>query len=90
MLLPVVLEFNQEAVADRLAKLSAEFGGGDAAGRVRELNARIGIRPRLRDYGVSEAILPQLADKAVQDGCHQLNPRPCTREDLLELYRRAW
>jgi len=31
-----------------------------------------------------------LADKAFEDGCHQLNPRPCTREDLLALYKYAW
>jgi len=54
------------------------------------LNSRIGIKPRLRDWGVTEEILPRLADKAIQDGCHQLNPRPCTREDLLALYRDAW
>ena len=49
----------------------------------------VGIAPHLRDFGITEAALPSLADKAFQDGCHQLNPRPCTREDLLELYRRA-
>jgi alcohol dehydrogenase class IV len=43
----------------------------------------------LRDYGVTEAALPSLADKAFEDGCHQLNPRPCTRADLLALYRAA-
>lgn len=90
VLLPTVIEYNRRIVEDRLAKLSAELGGGDPAQRVRELNQRIGIKPRLRDYGVSEEILPKLADKAIQDGCHQLNPRPCTREDLLTLYRNAW
>ncbi|MBI1788092.1 MAG: iron-containing alcohol dehydrogenase [Acidobacteria bacterium] len=90
VLLPVVLEYNQSEAAERLAELAAEFGGGGVAERVRELNRRAGIRPRLRDYGVSEEALPKLADKAIQDGCHQLNPRPCTREDLLALYRAAW
>jgi len=56
---------------------------------VRDLNRRVGIAPRLRDYGVTEAALPSLADKAFEDGCHQLNPRPCTRADLLALYRAA-
>ena len=62
---------------------------GDPPERVRELNRRLGIKPRLRDWGVTEEILPALADKAIQDGCHQLNPRPCTREDLLHLYKEA-
>ena len=90
ILLPAVLEFNESAVPERIAHLAALFGGGNAAERVRELNGRVSIKPRLRDWGVTEAILPALADKAVEDGCHQLNPRPCTREDLLALYRQAY
>jgi 4-hydroxybutyrate dehydrogenase len=90
ILLPVVLEYNQSAVPDRIQHLAALFGGGDAAERVRELNRKISIKPRLRDWGVSESSLPGLADKAVQDGCHQLNPRACTRDDLLALYRQAF
>jgi len=90
ILLPAVLEYNRSAEPERIAHLATLLGGGDAADRVRELNHRVSIKPRLRDWGVSEAILPALADKAVQDGCHQLNPRSCTREDLLELYRQAY
>jgi len=90
VLLPVVLEFNRSAAGGRMGDLSELFGGGDPAERVRELNRRLGIKPRLRDWGVAEEALPGLADKAIQDGCHQLNPRSCTREDLLALYRAAW
>jgi len=89
VLLPFVLEFNRAAVPQRLDDLAAQFGGGDIVAHVRDLNRRAGIRPRLRDYGVTEDVLPALADKAIEDGCHQLNPRPCTREDLLALYRAA-
>lgn len=89
VLLPFVLEYNRPVVSGRLAELAALFGGGDIVERVRELNRRVGIAPRLRDYGVAEAALEGLADKAIQDGCHQLNPRPCTRDDLLALYREA-
>jgi hypothetical protein len=90
VLLPVVLEFNRGAAGGRMGDLSELLGGGDPAERVRELNRRLGIKPRLRDWGVAEEALPGLADKAIQDGCHQLNPRSCTREDLLALYRAAW
>ena len=89
VLLPVVLEYNRPAVTGRFADLAAPCGGGDFVARVRELNRRVGIAPRLRDYGITEAALESLADKAIQDGCHQNNPRPCTRDDLLELYRQA-
>ncbi|MGD0359383.1 MAG: iron-containing alcohol dehydrogenase [Bryobacteraceae bacterium] len=89
VLLPFVLEFNRPAVERRLRDLEAQFGGGEIVAAVRDLNRRVGIAPHLRDYGVTEAVLPALADKAIQDGCHLLNPRPCTREDLLALYRAA-
>jgi alcohol dehydrogenase class IV len=90
VLLPVVLEFNREISASRLADLAVRFQVADAVERVRELNRVAAIKPRLRDYGVPESALPALADKAVQDGCHLLNPRPCTRDDLLALYRQAY
>jgi alcohol dehydrogenase class IV len=89
VLLPYVLEFNRLSVGTRLADLALQCGGGDFVEHVRELNRRCAIAPRLRDYGITEAALDRLADKAIQDGCHQLNPRPCSREDLLELYRQA-
>jgi len=90
VLLPVVLEFNRVVSAARLADLAALFRCADVAEHVRELNRICGVAPRLRDHGIPEAALESLAGKAFQDGCHQLNPRPCTREDLLDLYRRAW
>jgi 4-hydroxybutyrate dehydrogenase len=89
VMLPFVLEFNRSAVSARLEELAKQFDGGEIAASVRELNRRAGIAPRLRDYGVTEAALPGLADKAIQDGCHQLNPRACTRDDLLALYGAA-
>ena len=87
VLLPAVLEYNEPMVSSRLKDL---FGDTNAADQIRALNARLNIAPRLRDYGVTEEILPKLADKAVEDGCHQNNPRACTREDLLYLYRAAY
>jgi 4-hydroxybutyrate dehydrogenase len=86
ILLPTVLEYNEPAVSQRIRDLLGDVG----ATMIRELNERLNIAPRLRDYGVSEAILPKLADKAIQDGCHQNNPRLCRREDLLELYRQVY
>jgi len=90
VVLPFVLEFNRQAAADRMRDLAAQCGGGEIADQVRELNHRVGIAPRLREYGVAENSLPALAAKAIQDGCHQLNPRPCTQDDLLGMYRTAW
>jgi 4-hydroxybutyrate dehydrogenase len=89
VLLPVVLEFNRTAVPERFHDLERHLGK-DILACTRELNEICCISPRLRDYGIPEHALPSLADKAIQDGCHQLNPRPCTRDLLLELYQEAW
>jgi 4-hydroxybutyrate dehydrogenase len=89
VLLPPVLEFNRSSVPARFADLEHALGK-DIASCTRELNEICGISSRLRDYGIPENALPALADKAVQDGCHLLNPRSCTREDLLRLYREVW
>jgi alcohol dehydrogenase class IV len=89
VLLPVVLEYNRESVPGRFRRLEQELGC-DPIDRVRELNRICGISSRLRDHGIPEDALPSLAAKASEDACHLLNPRPCTREDLLALYRAAW
>lgn len=89
VLLPIVLEFNRSAVPDRFRELQHQLGK-DIADCTRELNQICDIAPRLRDYGIPEDALPQLAQKAIQDGCHLSNPIPCTIDILLSLYRRAW
>jgi alcohol dehydrogenase class IV len=89
VLLPAVLEFNRATVPEQFRALERHLGK-DIARCTRELNEVCEIAPRLRDYGIPESALPSLADKAVQDGCHLLNPRPCDRDTLLMLYRMAW
>jgi alcohol dehydrogenase class IV len=90
VLLPHVLDFNRDAASARLVTLARHIGCDDMAARTRELNSICGIAPRLRDHGVPLEALPSLAAKAIQDGCHQLNPRRCSESDLLELYRQSW
>ena len=55
-----------------------------------DLNRRIGITQSLAELGVKEEQFPELVAKAFADPCHQTNPRPCSKEDLLELYRQAY
>ena len=89
VLLPVVLEWNRASVPERYNDL-AHAMGGDPVERVKELNTICGIHPRLRDYGIPEDALEMLAGKAIEDGCHLSNPRPCTKQDLLDLYKQGW
>lgn len=89
VLLPAVLEFNRSAVPNRFAELKRHLGK-DIAECTAELNEICGIAPRLRDYGIPQDALAPLADKSLEDGCHLLNPRPCTRDSLLHLYQASW
>jgi 4-hydroxybutyrate dehydrogenase len=97
--LPSVIEFNRAVAQARIARTARALGirEGDAetlafesAGAVRNLRQKIGLPERLADVGVPEDALPRLAELAVQDPCHAGNPRPCTTEDFLTLYKSAY
>lgn len=91
--LPAVVAFNEQAVTERVLHASLLLGGsaepGACAAAVAAFRRRVGLPDGLRAAGVEEARLPALADKAMEDACHRGNPRPCTRDDLLGLYRAS-
>ena len=39
--------------------------------------------------GVTSDMIPLLARKAMEDACHQSNPRPCSEADMITLYEKA-
>ncbi|MBW1924053.1 MAG: iron-containing alcohol dehydrogenase [Deltaproteobacteria bacterium] len=94
LMLPHVMRFNAPEAGERyrealgfmgLAATSAE----DAADRMAELVAESGLPTRLQDLGVKEDDLERLAEEALADISLPVNPVPCTREDLIALYRKA-
>lgn len=92
--LPAVVEFNAAAVERRLATIAALLGGAPTAGgcaeALRQLRSRIGLPAGLGAAGVPREKLDTLADLAFQDACHLSNPRPCSRDDLRQLYEAAF
>ena len=99
MCLPAVLDFNRSAVADKLANVARILGvraddadtlAFECAGAVRALREQVGLPDGLRAAGIPEEGLPRLADLAFEDPCHQENPRPCTREDLMKMYLASY
>ena len=38
---------------------------------------------------MTSADIPALVDVAINDTCHQTNPRPCTREDFERIFAEA-
>jgi alcohol dehydrogenase class IV len=96
--LPAVLDFNRSAVPERISRIAKLMGvraddvetlAFECSGAVRALRKKIGIPEGLGAAGVKEEDLPRLAALAVEDVAHQLNPRPCTEDDMLALYRAS-
>ena len=101
LVLADVVRFNREAARDAYVRAAHYFGAstrrsGDGddveafATAIEQLNADIGLPASLSAAGVSQDDLPRLADLAFEDACHTLNPRPCSRDDLLSLYEAAY
>ncbi len=91
--LPAVLEFNEGAVPERVAVLASRLGAGSEVGAaalaVRRFRREVGLPDGLGAAGVRAEQLAALADEAADDGCHASNPRPCSRDALLALYRAS-
>jgi len=95
ILLPQIVRFNAEVVGGAYRELELERavpqrGNGfqeALARRLEALYASSGLPTRLRDYGVEEEALGELAIDAKKQWTAQFNPRPVTAEDFLEFYR---
>ena len=103
MLLPTVMRFNGEdpATAQRFREILMNIGRPDAehlndqdvintfVWMISELSKTVGIDTKITDYGAKEEDFEMLAEKAMNDPCKPGNPREVTKEDFVELYRRA-
>ena len=87
--LPPALRFNQPEVPDALAALADALGTDDPPGRVEEL-ARLGGFERLRDHGVPEAELPEVAAETAARPAARANPRAASPADVESLLRSIW
>ena len=97
MMLPIVMEFNQEATGDKF-KYIAEAMGVDTTGMdqaayrraaidaVRQLSADVGIPTRLE--AMKEEDLEFLAQSAAADACAPGNPKAASVDDFKALFRK--
>ncbi len=96
-----VMRFNMEVAAAEYALVARCFGintfdmpereaAGKAIEAVAEINKRIGIPVSLAQAGVKKEQLALLSKKAFEDACHLTNPRSCTKEELLMIYKEAY
>ncbi len=86
--LPPALRYNARYAPAAIRRFG-EAVDGDPVQRVEELTALGGIT-RLRELGVPEADLPELAASTAQRGGNQANPHPATPREIEELLRSVW
>ena len=103
MLLPTVMRFNGEnsETAGRFRDILCEIGRPDAKDlndqdvintfvwMISELSKSVGVTQKITDYGAKEEDFEMLAEKAMEDPCKPGNPRDVSKEDFIELFRRA-
>lgn len=97
MMLPIVMEFNQEYTGEKYKAIAEAFGvdttGMDQAtyckaaiDAVQQLSIDVGIPTKLEK--LQEADLPFLCESAAADACAPGNPRPATLEDFEAMFRK--
>ena len=100
IILPHVMEFNALAVPRKLIEVGQAMGeplaglGEMAAARravssVEQLEADIGIPPRLSDVGVQREAIAAMAVDAMKSGNIPINPRRTVQSDIEALFERA-
>ncbi len=101
LLLPTVMEFNMPSCEKKYCRIatamgvdvsgmSVEEGARAAVEAVRKLSLDLGIPQTLREIGIPEEALEQLANDAFNDVCTGGNPREITEADILELYKKVY
>ncbi|RPH28818.1 L-threonine dehydrogenase [Buttiauxella warmboldiae] len=100
VLLPYVQQFNSSAAAGRLRDVAAAMGVevtnmSDAEGAqvcisaIQELASSVNIPAGLRQLGVKEKDIAELATNALKDACGLTNPVQATHEEIVAIYLAA-
>jgi len=98
VMLPHVIHFNAMTVPELYEDLIEEAGlhNGHVGGAAETLSVHLARLMKLADLpttlsacGVSDGILPLLAEEAAQQWTARFNPRPVTERDIIELYQAA-
>jgi len=87
--LPPALRYNQAVAAAEIQRFGRAMETEDPIGRTVEL-ARLGGFERLRDLGVPEDELDEVAAATAERPALRLNPRPARREEILVLLRSVY
>lgn len=102
VLLPYVMEFNAPYTGEKFREIARAMGVKDvdkmsqeeyrraAIDAVKQLKKDVNIPETLKDINVKEEDLEALSEAAMDDVCTGGNPRPCSKELVLEVYKKAF
>ena len=102
VLLPYVMEFNAPYTGSKFREIARAMGvkGVDsmseeqyrkaAIDAVKQLKKDVNIPETLKEIGVKEEDLEALSEAAMADVCTGGNPRPCSKELVFEVYKKAF
>lgn len=100
ILLPVVEEFNRNAVPERFAQIASAMGvdtstmsiedaSQAALKAIRELSRRVGIPSGFAKFGIVPGDIERWIEPALKDPCTPGNPKTLTANDVRNLYLKA-
>jgi 4-hydroxybutyrate dehydrogenase len=92
VILPCVLRFNESHAAEKYAALRLVMHlkpEADLAGAIAELSRDLSLPASLADMGLSDDVIPLMAQRAFEDHSTATNPRPVTVADYDTLLREA-
>jgi maleylacetate reductase len=87
--LPLALRFNHPVAAKEIESFGDAMGTDDPVAKVEHLG-RLGGFGRLRDFGIPEDELEDVAEAVVQRPGAKANPRTASAEEVAELLRTVW
>jgi len=91
IVLPYVVDYNRQSAGGAYGLVERRCGlTSSLLATLVDLRRATGIPHTLEAAGVDRGLLEELADQAIADGCHAMNPRPCTRADLRALFVAAF
>lgn len=101
ILLPHVLKFNGTVCPNLFKNMGKAFGLdmnnlndeeiiNKVVEAVQELSKKLQIPQTLKEIGIPEHMIPELAKQAIKDPCTSGNPRNVTVEDIINIYKEAY
>lgn len=101
LLLPVVMEFNRAACAEKFASIAKAMGektnhksvrdaSSLAVDAVDKLFSEIGLPNTLKEVGVEKDLIEKMAEDAMASGSTANNPRKPSMEELVQIYNKIY